>query len=108
MEEIHVSALVIEIIGGVLTLLFAIIAFFLSRLVKQFDGLTHEVGELNKTMVRIDKDLSGDVGILKTENCALKQEVKDLNPLWDRMRQAEEDIAVLQKAGCSKMNRCNQ
>lgn len=108
MEEIHVSALVVEIIGGVLTLLFGVIAFFLSRLVKQFDGLTEQVKTLNNTMVKIDKDLSSDVGILKERNHALQRELDDLTPMWERVRKVEEDVAVMQKAGCARIDRCGQ
>lgn len=106
MEEIHMSSLAVSVIGACLTLLFGVIAFFLSRLVRQFDRLADEVGTLNETMKRIDKDLSGDVGILKAENNEMKNRVRDFDPLWDRMRAVESDIVAIKSGGCNVCKRC--
>lgn len=96
MDEVHISGMTVTVIGAVLSLLLAIIAFFLSRLIKQFDELQKQFSTLNGTMMRIDKDLSGEVGVLKAENADLKEKVRDLDPLWDRMRDVEKELAVVQ------------
>lgn len=95
MDELHISAVTVTLVGGLLTILLGIIAFFLSRLISQFDMLRDQFSELNATMSKIDKDLSGEVGILKNENKELTTKVKDLDPLWDRMRDVEKEVAVL-------------
>ena len=85
---------------AILGILLCLIAFFLSRILSQFDGLTKEVRELNATMIKIDKDLSGDIGILK-------EKVKNLDEIWDRTREIEGIVNSIQAGGCSAYNKCN-
>lgn len=96
MEEMHVSPVAVALIGSFLGMLLSIIAFFLSRLLKQFDNLTAQVSNLNSTMQKIDKDLSGDVGIIQTRLAGVEAELEDMDPLWDRTRKCEEKIVALE------------
>ncbi len=107
MEEI-LSGVAVPAVGGFLSLLLGVIAFFLSRLLCQFDQLTEQVGVLNETMKRIDKDLSGDVGIIKTQLVSTQQDVDELNQIWDRMRSAENEIIAIKNGGCSVWKECKQ
>lgn len=88
MSDIAVSGTMVAVLGSLISLLLVIIGFFLHRLVIQFD-------KLNETVQRVDKNLSEDVVLLKAENTSLKQQVRDLEPLWDRMRAAEMKLAVV-------------
>lgn len=78
----------IEIAGGVIMLLLAIIARFLKRLLEQFD-------KLNETMVKMDKDISGKIGIIEVQTIDNGRRLSELDPLWERMRLAENDIAII-------------
>lgn len=74
-------------------MLLSVIAVFLGRLLRQFDNLTREMASLNSTMTKIDKDLSNDIGILKSK-------VTDLDEMWSRIRATENDVIALQSGGC--------
>lgn len=76
-------------------MLLGVISYFLNRLVKQFDALTAQFADLNITISKIDKDLSGEVGILKMQHSDLHGRMKDLDPIWDRVRAVEADVAVV-------------
>lgn len=96
----HINPIWLPLMGGALTILFGIIAFFLSRLIKQIDKLGDKFEDLNNTMKRIDKDLSGDVGVLKSKNTELEIRLRELDPLWERMRLMNEDMIALKAGGC--------
>ena len=85
-ETIQISSFSVTIIGSSITIMLCIIAVFLSRLLRQFD-------ELNQTLIKIDKDLSRDVGVLKSR-------IQEFDPLWDRLRSAENSIVAIQSGGC--------
>jgi len=99
MDTTHIDALTITIAGVLISMLLGIISFFLSRLLGQFDALRTELSTLNTTMTRIDKDLSGDVGILKGK-------IEDLDTVWDRIRGVEQSVVSIQSGGCSRHNNC--
>lgn len=73
--------------------LLSVIAYFLNRMVTQVDNLTDAVADVNATMLKIHGDLSSDVNVLKSEHADLNTRLKDLDPLWDRMRAVENDLA---------------
>ena len=85
-ETIQISSFSVTIIGSSITIMLCIIAVFLSRLLRQFD-------ELNQTLIKIDKDLSRDVGVLKSR-------IQEFDPMWDRLRSAENAIVAIQSGGC--------
>ncbi|MGZ8220067.1 MAG: hypothetical protein ACXWT0_00315 [Methylobacter sp.] len=101
MSEI-VTQIVLPIIGGTLTVLLGIIAFFMVRLLSQFDKLTAQVSELNTTMRKIEGDFTGELGIVKEKTNTLKKDVLDFNPLWDRVRKVENDIIEIRSGGCKQ------
>ena len=101
MEEFHISSALISVIGATVSLLLGVIAFFLSRLLTQFDTL-------NETVKRIDKDLSGDVGLLKANDSVLKRQIEEFEPMWDRVRTVENDVTALKSGGCDVYRKCNQ
>ena len=84
-ETIQISSFSVTIIGSSITIMLCIIAVFLSRLLRQFD-------ELNQTLIKIDKDLSRDVGVLKSR-------LQEFDPLWDRLRKVETDVVAIQSGG---------
>lgn len=99
-DVIQFSTTPIAIFGSVVGLLLGIIAIFLRRLLQQFDKLTDTVKDLNDTMTRIDKDLSGEVGVLQARTEALQTEIRGLDSLWDRVREVEKDVLAIRKGGC--------
>src|SRR5512139_1104581 len=99
-DIIQFSTTPIAVLGAIVGSLLGIIAIFLRRLLQQFDKLTDTVKDLNDTMTRIDKDLSGEVGILQARTAALQEEVRGLDSLWDRMREVEKDVLAIRKGGC--------
>lgn len=99
--ETLINTIGMPFIGTALTILLGVISFFLMRLLNQFDKLTDQVGELNKTMIKIDKDLSGDVSVLKQKTEMLNEDLLNLNQLWDRVRAAENDIISIKAGGCN-------
>ena len=101
MEEVNISVTMITIIGSAMTILLGLIAFFLARLIKQFDELQASFKDLIATVSRIDKDLSGDVGVLKTR-------LAEYDPIWDRLRQVETDLVAVKVGGCEQLKRCQQ
>jgi cell division protein FtsB len=88
-EFAGMNTYLVSFIGSFIGILLSVIAVFLFRLLQQFDTL-------NVTVQRIDKDLSGGMGLLKAENVVLKAKVDDLNLLWERMRLAENEITMIQ------------
>lgn len=93
--------LFVEVGASIVALLLAVIAFFLSRLLRQFD-------KLNETMIKMDKDISGKIGVIEVMTSDNGKRLSELDPLWDRMRAAESDIAVI-RAGCMMLKKeCGQ
>ena len=101
MEDIHISTTILGVIGGLISILLAIIAVFLNRLLAQFDNLQDQFGKLNATMLKIDKDISGDVGVLKVK-------VNELDTVWDRIRDVEENVIAIKSGGCGQAFRHQQ
>lgn len=99
-NSVHLDPIWIPIFGGALAVLFGIIAFFLSRLVSYIDKLGDKLETLNTTMSRIDRDLSGDVSVLKSRSSELDARVRDLDHVWDRMRAMEESMIAIKHGGC--------
>lgn len=99
-DLIQVSTITASIIGAMVMVLLGIISFFLSRILQQFDHLQQEFTALNLTLARIDKDLGGDVRVLTSQ-------VKDLNPLFDRVRAIEKELISVQSGGCDLARRCS-
>jgi len=99
-EVLQFNAASVTIFGSLMGILLGVIAYFLSRLLGQFDKLTETVKNLNDTMVRIDKELSGEVGVLRTHTMALQEEVRGLDSLWDRVRAVENDVIAIRRGGC--------
>lgn len=106
MTELHIPAEIVGIVGAIFSILLACIVYFLDRLIKQFDNLSGQFSTLNETMKKIDKDLSGDVGILKNENATMKEKLSDMSPLWERMRAVESDVIEIKSGGCSLVKVC--
>jgi hypothetical protein len=86
----------VPVAGAFLTTLLGIIAFFLARLIGQFDNLAIQFSTLNTTMLKIDGDLSGDMGVLKSEHVALKLKMDGFDPMWDRVRAVENGLLTMQ------------
>lgn len=99
MEQIQIDAWMFVTISSFIGLLLAIVAVFLRRLLGQFDALTAQVSKLGETLIRIDKDLSGDVSILMERDKANQKRLMELDPVWDRLRDAENRIVALE-SGC--------
>lgn len=91
--------LFVELGGAIVAILLGVIAFFLSRLLRQFD-------KLNETMIKMDKDISGKIGIIENQTSENGRRLSDLDPLWDRMRVAESNIAVMQAECGIKVKGC--
>lgn len=92
-EAVQISSVTLTVFGSIITLMLTVIAFFLNRLVGQFDKLQQQFSELNTTMNRIDKDLSGDVGVLKSR-------MQEFDPVWERLRTVETAMVSIQSGGC--------
>jgi len=107
MSEILSSTTILAVIGFVFTSLLACVVYFLDRLIKQFDNLSIQFGTLNDTMKKIDKDLSGDVGLLKQENVAIRASIDDFDTLWERVRKVEHEIVSIQAGGCAPHIQCS-
>lgn len=99
-DIIQFSTTPIAVLGAIVGSLLGIIAIFLRRLLQQFDNLTATVKDLNATMTRIDKDLSGEVGVLQARTEAMQTEIRGLDSLWDRVREVEKDVLAIRKGGC--------
>jgi len=97
-EVIQVNALVISVTGAVITLLLAIIAVFMGRLLARFDKLTETVGDLNTVMTR-------DVALLKQQNETAQKEMEQIDHLWELARGSEKRLFSLERGGCEV--RCN-
>lgn len=104
----HLDGWMVSLVGVFLSLLLGIIAFFLRRILVQFDELNRKVGEVNETMLKIDKDLSGRVAVLDAEHEQVKVRIQALDPLFDRVRAVETGLAKLEAGGCRHAERCGQ
>lgn len=98
MEEVYVSAWVVAAAGTFVSVLLAIIAYFLSGILKQFYSL-------NETVIKIDKDFTKEVGILKEQCNSLGEKIEQTDELWGRMRANETSITEI-RSGCF-LQRCN-
>lgn len=87
-DVLHINALVVEVVSIVIAVMLGIISFFMSRLIKQID-------RLNETMIKMDKDISKEISTLSAQNEENARKIKDLDPLFDRMRIVESDVAVM-------------
>ena len=77
----------IELGGAVITLLLAVIAFFLNRLIGQFD-------KLNDTMVKMDKDISGKIGVIEVHVlCLCLKEIEPASTEASKADAAAEETA---------------
>lgn len=101
MTDHDAMTILIPLVCIFLTAMLSIIAFFLVRLIKQIDNLATQFATLNTTMLKIDADLSGDMGILKSEHQTLKLKVDEFDPVWDRLRLIEQGLVTIQTK-CSK------
>lgn len=91
-----VSPFMLSIIVGAIGIMLAMIAFFLSRILTQFDTLNSTVVQLNGTMQKIDKDLTNEISTLKSVQIRHTDEIKNFSVVYDRMRQTENDVTFLQ------------
>ena len=99
MEQIHIDTWMFTSISTFVVLLLGIIAVFLRRLLSHIDKMTEQIAALGTTLMRIDKDLSGEVAILAERDKVMQQKVQDLDPMWDRLRSAETRLVKLE-TGC--------
>ena|ERR1035437_4361262 len=106
MNDVQLTGMTLTIIISFVGMLLGLIAYFMDRLIKQFDKLSGQFETLNSTMLRIDKDLSGDVKLLTHATSVLEDRMKDINPLFDRMRALEQDVTALKSGGCKHAGRC--
>lgn len=106
MDSIQLDAWVFAMIGSFVTLLLAIIAVFLRRLLSHIDLMTQQIAELGHTLMRIDKDLSGEVSILVERDKATQHRLAELDPVWDRLRGTESRLDKLESS-CEAF-RCRQ
>ncbi len=97
-EVIQVNAWVISLAGAVVTILLAIIAVFMGRLLARFDKLTETVGDLNTVMTR-------DVALLKQQSDTAQKEMEQIDHLWELARGSEKRLFSLERGGCEV--RCN-
>lgn len=104
-EQVQISVWVLGVVGAFISVLLAMIAAFLNRLLGQVDGLSKSIAELNATMIRIDGDLTGELGVLKEKYTTLFQRVTDMDELWGRIRGVEEKTSVIAAAGCDIVNK---
>ena len=91
----------VEIGATVVAILLGVIAFFLSRLIRQFD-------KLNETMIKMDKDISGKIGVIESQTSDNGKRLAELDPLWDRMRVVEKELAVVQDRCAHSKKECAQ
>ena len=96
-DTLHISAITVMMISGLLGLMLAIIAFFLSRLISQFDKLAVQFSQLNNTMLKIDKDISGDVRVLSNDNDSLK---KGVDEVWKVVHIIDNKVSEINSNGC--------
>lgn len=88
--------------GWLIPALFALIAFFLYRLLGQFDKLNLTVIQLNTTMLKIDKDLTGEIITIKATQLHHAEEIRGLTEIYDRIRSTENKLTFLQ-AKCEEV-----
>lgn len=88
----------VALLAGFIAILLAVIAVFLKRLLSQFDKLTEKVSNLDTTLTRIDVDLSGELRLLEVADTHLEKKLEALEPMWDRLREAESRLTVLETA----------
>ena len=94
-EVIHIDATLAAIIGGIISLFLGVITFFLSRLLKQFDGLNKIVGEI-----------ATGLAVSEVEKAQIIKDLSELDPLWDRMRAVETRITTVEAGGCKVIQVC--
>lgn len=94
------NELELAVAGWLVPSLCAVIAVFLYRILGQFDMLNKTVVQLNSTMVKIDKDLSTKIVILESNQTQHAAELRGLTEVYNRVRLAENDIAIINAAGC--------
>ena len=88
--------------GWLVPALFALVAFFLYRILQQFDKLNATVVALNTTMLKIDKDLTGEIINIKATQLSHTEQIRGLGEIYDRIRATENHVSVLQ-AKCEEV-----
>jgi len=88
--------------GWLVPALFALVSFFLYRILIQFDKLNITVVQLNTTMLKIDKDLTGEIINIKATQTAHAEQIRGLGEIYDRIRVTENHVSVLQ-AKCEEV-----
>lgn len=96
------STLEAAMAGWLIPALFGLIAFFLYRLLGQFDKLNTTVVQLNTTMLKIDKDLTGEIITIKATQLHHAEEIRGLSEIYDRVRATENKVVFLQ-AKCEEV-----
>jgi hypothetical protein len=82
--------------GWLVPALFSLVAFFLYRILQQFDKLNATVLDLNSTMLKIDKDLTGEIITIKAAQLTHTEQIRGLSEIYDRIRVTENHVSVLQ------------
>ena len=90
------TALESAIAGWLVPALFALVAFFLYRILQQFDKLNATVLDLNTTMLKIDKDLTGEIITIKAAQLTHTEQIRGLSEVYDRLRITENNVSILQ------------
>jgi hypothetical protein len=88
--------------GWLVPALFTLVAFFLYRILQQFDKLNATVLDLNSTMLKIDKDLTGEIITIKAIQLAHTEQIRGLGEIYNRIRATETHVSVLQSK-CEKV-----
>ena len=100
------TALESAVAGWLIPALCSLIVFFLYRLLGQFDTLNKTVVQLNSTMLKIDKDLTTKIVVLESTQVQHSTELRGLNEVYDRIRIVENDVGIINAAGCKAKGEC--
>lgn len=106
-HELIINPVTLSVVGGTIALLLGMIAFFLSRILTQFDTLNSTVVQLNGTMLKIDKDLTNEISTLKAVQLHHAEEIRNFGGFYDRMRETENNVTFLQ-AKCEEFTGAKQ
>jgi len=87
------------LISGFIAILLGSITYFLDRLIRQFDTL-------NVVVQKIDRDLTLDVGLVKSDHVVLRGKIAEFDTIWDRLRGIEGDVATIKAGGCNLKRDC--
>ena len=98
----HVTGLTSSDLLMLVGVMLGIIAFFLARILTQFDKLNTTVVALNATMMKIDKDLTNEIVTLKATQLRHADEIRGLSSIYERLRTTETHVSFLQ-AKCEEV-----